>query len=104
MLVLAQDLGVDESAISRWKKNGPISLDHAARLCEVLDISLDWLILGRGDAAIHKRTPLSERQTSLLAAAQLLSPGSFENLIAFLTSLGPATTSPGHAPMRSAQD
>jgi len=28
---LALDLGVDESAISRWKKGGPMSLKSAAR-------------------------------------------------------------------------
>jgi len=30
---LAVDIGVDQSAISRWKKDGSISTDHVARLC-----------------------------------------------------------------------
>lgn len=51
---LAAELGVDESAISRWQRNQGLSLEHAARLCEALDISLDWLVLGRGDMDFHR--------------------------------------------------
>jgi transcriptional regulator with XRE-family HTH domain len=45
---LAEALGVKPSAISRWLKSGSLSLDHAVALCDFLDISLDWLMLGRG--------------------------------------------------------
>lgn len=45
---LAEALGVKPSAVSRWLKNGSLSLDHAVALCDFLDISLDWLMLGRG--------------------------------------------------------
>lgn len=45
---LALDLGIDQSTLSRWTNGGAMSLDHAAALSEHLDISLDWLILGRG--------------------------------------------------------
>ncbi len=54
-MALAAELGVDESAISRWQRDAGLSLNHAARLCEVLDISLDWLVLGRGDMDLHRR-------------------------------------------------
>jgi transcriptional regulator with XRE-family HTH domain len=54
-MALAAELGVDESAISRWQRNAGLSLMHAARLCEVLDISMDWLVLGRGDMDLHHR-------------------------------------------------
>lgn len=53
---LAAELGVDESAISRWQRGAGLSITHAARLCEALDISLDWLILGRGDMDLHHRS------------------------------------------------
>lgn len=45
---LALDLSVDQSTISRWTKDGGMSLDHAAALCSHLGVSLDWLIFGRG--------------------------------------------------------
>lgn len=52
-IVLASELGVNESAISRWQQGAGLSLDHAVKLCETLDISLDWLILGRGEMDQH---------------------------------------------------
>ena len=45
---LAVEIGVDQSAISRWRKGRPISLPNAISLCEALGISLDWLLMGRG--------------------------------------------------------
>ena len=54
---LAVELGVDESAISRWKRGRAISLDNVARLCLALDVSLDWLVLGRGDMDLHRAPP-----------------------------------------------
>ena len=45
---LAEALGVKPSAISRWLKSGSLSLDHAIALCDFLNVSLDWLMLGRG--------------------------------------------------------
>ena len=53
-MALAFDLDVHQSTITRWKEDGPMSLSSACRLCEVLDISLDWLILGRGFMDQHK--------------------------------------------------
>jgi len=45
---LACALDVNEAAVSRWKRGGPITLTHAVRLCDALDISMDWLIRGIG--------------------------------------------------------
>lgn len=45
---VATEIGVDESAISRWKQGRSISLENAIRLCTALDLSMDWLFLGRG--------------------------------------------------------
>ncbi len=65
-MALAVQLGVDESAISRWQRDAGLSLTHAARLCEALDISLDWLILDRGDMDLHNRPdPSCARQKPL---------------------------------------
>lgn len=50
-------LVVNESTVTRWLANGPMSLDHSAKVCLVLDISLDWLVLGRGTMHSHKVTP-----------------------------------------------
>lgn len=52
---LACALGVNEAAISRWKRGGPITLPHAVRLCDTLDISMDWLIRGIGHPGVRQR-------------------------------------------------
>ncbi len=57
LYALAVEIGVDESALSRWKKDGAISLPSAARLSQALDVSLDWLILGRGHMDAHRSGP-----------------------------------------------
>jgi transcriptional regulator with XRE-family HTH domain len=50
----AFQLKVHESAITRWKANRSFSLDNAIAVCAALDISLDWLLLGRGTMDFHK--------------------------------------------------
>lgn len=44
-------LNVSQSTVTRWLANGPMSLESAADICAILDISLDWLVLGRGEMA-----------------------------------------------------
>ncbi|WP_309644166.1 helix-turn-helix transcriptional regulator [Phenylobacterium sp.] len=83
MLGLAHDLDVDESAISRWKRGGPMSLDHASRLCLVLDVSMDWLILGRGEIEGHKDAEASDAERRLIAGLRSLPPAATD----LLTSL-----------------
>lgn len=62
LYALAFELGVDESAVSRWRRSRSISLDNAVNLCRVLDVSLDWLVTGRGHILSHKNeAPLIER-------------------------------------------
>jgi transcriptional regulator with XRE-family HTH domain len=59
LYALALDLGVDQSTISRWTKDGGMSLDHAVALCSQLGISLDWLIFGRGEMEALGRDDVS---------------------------------------------
>lgn len=51
---LAVEIGVDQSAISRWRQGQPISLPNAVALCRSLDVSLDWLVIGRGLIDAHR--------------------------------------------------
>jgi transcriptional regulator with XRE-family HTH domain len=51
---LATELNVHESAITRWKSGDAISLDNVIALCALLDISADWLLMGRGTIDAHK--------------------------------------------------
>ena len=45
---LAVALGVNDSTVTRWKKDGSISVDSVLLLCRALDISLDWFLNGTG--------------------------------------------------------
>jgi plasmid maintenance system antidote protein VapI len=76
----AFQLKVHESAITRWKANRSFSLDNAIAVCEVLDISLDWLLLGRGTMDFHKasKTKTAENEENYLVA-------SFQHLSQMLT-------------------
>jgi transcriptional regulator with XRE-family HTH domain len=80
-LALAVQVGVDHSAVSRWQSGSGPSLPHAARVCEALDISLDWLILGRGTMNGHRSPAERPRLTRLHEAAFDLPDPVFEALI-----------------------
>lgn len=87
MMALALDLDVHESAISRWRKNGPMSLEHAARLSEVLDVSLDWLVLGRGEMDAHTIETLRSDEFLLLQSLRRLSARALPPLLQFLEEI-----------------
>jgi phage repressor protein C with HTH and peptisase S24 domain len=46
---LADHLGGARSSLSVWKKRGSIPLDECMRIATEQNVSLDWLILGRGE-------------------------------------------------------
>jgi transcriptional regulator with XRE-family HTH domain len=76
----AFQLKVHESAISRWKANRSLSLDNAIAVCAALDISLDWLLLGRGTMDSHK---ISDAETEESEDDRLVAP--FKHLSQLLT-------------------
>lgn len=53
-LALAYSLGVNESTVTRWKNDGPMSIDNAISVCRYLDVSLDWFLIGDGNIDQHK--------------------------------------------------
>lgn len=87
MLNLALDLGVDESAISRWKKGGAMSLDSAARLARALDVSLDWIVLGRGEMEHHKKLASRSDERKLIRLLRRWRADSTTHLLTFLGEL-----------------
>lgn len=48
LYAFAVEIGVDESALSRWRNGKPVSLSNAIAICDALNISMDWLIRGKG--------------------------------------------------------
>lgn len=87
MMALALDLDVHESAISRWRKGGPMSLENAARISEVLDISLDWLVLGRGQMDAHTAESLATEEFELVQIVRKLRRKALLHLLALLDDM-----------------
>lgn len=66
---LCYELGVTESSVSRWRSGGPMSVEMAMALAQKLDVSIDWLILGRElDDAPAPSAPGLEEVAQLFAA------------------------------------
>lgn len=51
--VVACAVGVTESAVSRWRSGGAMTLGNVVTICQTLDISADWFVLGRGHMDMH---------------------------------------------------
>jgi hypothetical protein len=86
----AFQLKVHESAITRWKANRSFSLDNAIAVCAALDISLDWLLLGRGTMDFHKLSDAEAEQNEeshLVAAFKHISQLLTQQTSACLQSL-----------------
>lgn len=54
LYAVAVALNVTESAVCRWRKNGRITVENIIAICELLDVSTDWLLLGRGTMDMHR--------------------------------------------------
>ena len=65
---LAAELNVSVAAVSRWQNGGHTSLESACALARLLDISLDWLLLGRGTMDWHKDSSISQTELQWVLA------------------------------------
>jgi transcriptional regulator with XRE-family HTH domain len=87
---LAAELDVHESAITRWKENKQMSLDNAVALAAALDISLDWLLLGRGTMDSHREFRPAWRPSDNEMLGQIgrrFGPRSLSLLLAMIDSM-----------------
>ena len=92
---LAYALGVNESTITRWKNDGPLTLENAVMLCRQLDMSIDWFLTGAGSLDAHRRaapaasfeTPLS---LTIRRAETIMTDRAQAMLAAFIDEILPA--------------
>jgi transcriptional regulator with XRE-family HTH domain len=85
-------LNVSQSTVTRWLANGPMSLESAAEICSLLDISMNWLVLGRGEMSAdlesqRKDTPSSDGMTAMIRLYEALPTTSRSLLDSFLRSI-----------------
>jgi len=58
-MALAAELNISPAAITKWKQGHAMSVDNACNLAKSLDISLDWLLLGRSGPDAFRSAGLS---------------------------------------------
>jgi len=83
---MAAAVGVTESAISRWCHDGPMTIENVVVVCAVLEMSIDWFLLGRGDMDQHHADMLASHPPIARAIARM-KPHAREYLSRFLSSV-----------------
>ncbi|MFK0165197.1 helix-turn-helix domain-containing protein [Rhizobium sp. NPDC090279] len=86
---LAAELNVSVAAVSRWQNGGHTSLESACALAQLLDVSLDWLLLGRGTMEWHKNSTISQTELQWVLALRSRSAMIRAGLINLLQAIPP---------------
>lgn len=74
LCAMAAAVNVSESAISRWCSGGTMTVANIITVCEVLNISADWLLLGRGQMDSQGVDTLTSHPEIGLALARMTPP------------------------------
>jgi transcriptional regulator with XRE-family HTH domain len=83
---LAAEINVSIAAVSKWQNGGEISLNNACELAVATDVSLDWLLLGRGTADFHRK-PLQPTETQFMLTPGLANTAAMEAMMHSLMSI-----------------
>ncbi len=90
MYALAVALGVDGSALSRWRRGKPISIDSLIRLAHHLGVSIDWLLTGAGAMDSPGAAAVATWQSEVVADLAALDPAIRERLADLIRRLAAA--------------
>ncbi|MCM2477468.1 helix-turn-helix transcriptional regulator [Rhizobium sp. CG5] len=71
---LAAELKVSVAAVSRWQNGGHVSLKNACDFAQRLDVSLDWLLLGRGNIDWHRDNQLTSAELQWILSLRTQPP------------------------------
>lgn len=63
---LAAELSISPAAITKWIQGHAMSVDHARNLAAVLNVSLDWLLMGRNGPDWLRPDQLSDLERDLI--------------------------------------
>lgn len=63
---LANALNINKSTVANWFKRNSTPFEEVVAAAKSSDISLDWLLLGRGDRHEHKKVRALEQQVEVL--------------------------------------
>lgn len=91
LYALSHRIGVTDSALSRWFRSEPISMENFAKLCVELNVNADWLLLGRGQHSLGAMHDAPHRKT-LADVIERMADNDVRNLAKFLDEVTtPAT-------------
>lgn len=65
-MALAAELDISPAALTKWKQGHAMSLENACRLAELLDVSMDWLMLGRNAPDWLQANQLNTQEADLI--------------------------------------
>jgi len=91
LYAVSSALKVSESAVSRWKNNGAMTVENVIALCELLDVSIDWLLLGRGHMDMHREAKSVMRARSIHDVLSNVPDEAVTHLEKFLAALAATT-------------
>lgn len=83
---MACSIGVSESAISRWRSGGSMTVTNVITVCAALDISSDWFLLGRGNMNLHRGSHVLS-YPDIAKSVSKLTPQARSDLSRFLCAL-----------------
>jgi len=86
-MALAVELGVSPAAMSKWIHGYPMTLDNACLLAQSLDVSLDWLALGRNAPDWLRRDQLTDQELELLEMLKRRPPRVLRPILAILAEI-----------------
>ncbi|SOE17572.1 bacteriophage CI repressor-like protein [Hoeflea halophila] len=86
-MALAVEIGVSPAAMSKWIHGHPMTLDNACLLARSLDVSLDWLALGRNAPDWQRREHLTDEELELLEMLRQRPPRILEPVLAILAEI-----------------
>ena len=84
-MAVAAEIGVSPVALSKWRQGGPLSLENACKLAVHLNVSLDWLVLGR-EAAETGLTDEAEAVVNEVGRLLRARPNRISSMVADLVS------------------
>ncbi|URK85950.1 helix-turn-helix transcriptional regulator (plasmid) [Rhizobium sp. RCAM05350] len=65
-MALAAELSISPAALTKWTQGHAMSVDHARKLAGLLNVSLDWLLMGRNGPDFLQSDHLSALELDLI--------------------------------------
>jgi transcriptional regulator with XRE-family HTH domain len=84
---LSHLLGVSRTATNDWINNKGMRTQHLIKICLMLNLSMDWLILGKGEKNLLGSKHLSMSEWKLLQVLRIANPESVIHLNTLINSI-----------------